>query len=206
MAAALSEKLHILLAPALAFGCSTPYNAFGGTAGVTPRTLTNILCETIRQWYRQGFRTMVIIDGLYDNSEAVDLAARRLKCAHPAMKIILFSLQRDERIRAFIGQYFHEKESGRAAYGMLSLAAYIDPAMIREGAAVGPQQALPDTERYRTWRKRGADPDQYRKLFPHACSGSTMHGFDPEFGRELFGFILQVLVDTVTPLLKSCHQ
>lgn len=206
LASAFSEKLQLLCAPALAFGCSTPYGAFGGTAGVKPRTLTNILCETIRQWYRQGFRIMVIVDSLYDNSEAVDLAVRRLKGACPAMNVIYFSLQRNEQVRAFIGQHFRKKEPGRTVSGILSLAAFIDRALVREGADVCSQKEMGDAESSANWRKRGVDPDQYRRLFPDASDGiGGGCGVDADFGRALFGYILQLLTDAVTPFLPSHH-
>ena len=207
LASALSEKLHLLCAPALAFGCSTPYGAFGGTAGVKPRTMTNILCETIRQWYRQGFRTMVIVDSIYDNSEAVDLAVRRLRIDYPAMNVICFSLQRNEQVRAFIGQHFRKKEPGRAGSGILSMAAYIDRALVRDSAEGISQKAMPDARGLMSWRKRGADPDTYRRLFPDASDGmGGEYGADADFGRELFGFILQILVDAVTPFVTPHHQ
>ena len=201
---ALSAKLRLLLAPALAYGCSIPYMAFEGSAGVKPRTMTNMLCETIRGWYFQGFKAVVIIDALADTGEATDLALRRLKTSHPDRKVFLLPLQRDQRIRAFIGNHVPGKELGRTEYGMLSMAAFIDPALVRAGDTGTPVAARsqPDMERFRTWRKRGADPQQFRKLFPAASSSSIAHRYDADFGRVLFEYILQVLIDTVTPLLE----
>ena len=195
LATALSEKIDALHAPALAFGCSTAYAAFGGTAGVKPRTMTNILCETIRRWSIQGFRTIIIIDSLFDNSEAVEAALKRLKNTSPGMKIISFPLQHDEQVRAFIGRHVQGKESGRTEYGMLSLAAYIDPSLVRQTGR-NDAAAAADTYRYGKWRRKGADPEQFRRLFPECSVSGTACRFDPDFGKELFGFIVQRLVDT----------
>jgi creatinine amidohydrolase/Fe(II)-dependent formamide hydrolase-like protein len=204
LAAALSEKMDILYAPVQPFGCSTAYGAFGGTSGVKPRTMINILCETIRRWQVQGFRTVIIIDSLFDNNEAVDASIRRLKNSNPGMKIIPFSLQRDERVRAFIARHVQGKEYGRTEFGMLSLAASIDPALVRPTGKKDPAAAA-DTARYETWRRRGADPEQYRKLFPDCSSSNAAHRFDPDFGKELFDFIVQLLVDTTKPHLPTHH-
>jgi len=111
LATALSSKLHLLLAPTQAFGCSTPYSAFGGSAGLKARTLTNILCETIRQWYGQGFRAVIIIDGQFDNSEAVDQALRRLKNVKPEMKICAFSLSATSGSVHLSDSMFREKNT-----------------------------------------------------------------------------------------------
>jgi creatinine amidohydrolase/Fe(II)-dependent formamide hydrolase-like protein len=204
-AAALAEKLKILYAPALAVGCSTAYGSFGGTAGVKPRTMTNILYETIRRWQVQGFMMVIIIDGLFDNGEAVEEALRWLKNSAHDLNVVSFSLQRDERIRAFIGRHGGGKEPGRTEYGLLSLAAHIDASLVRP-AEKKQATAAARTECYVTWRKRGADPQQFRKLFPECSVSDAAHPFDPVFGKELFGFILQLLVETTKPLLKSHHQ
>jgi creatinine amidohydrolase/Fe(II)-dependent formamide hydrolase-like protein len=199
---ALSDRRRMLLAPTLGYGCSTPYGAFGGCAGVKPRTQTNILCETVRRWRRQGFEAIVLIDALYDNSEAVDLAVQRLKVSDPDLAVVVFSLQRDKRVRAFVGRQVQGKEPGRTEYGLLSLAAFVDPGLVRKIDNSDIARPQPDAERYRTWRKRGADPQQYRKLFPTASASGERNRFDADFGRELFGFILQLLDEAVEPLLQ----
>lgn len=205
LATALSEKSDTLYAPALPFGCSTAYGAFGGTAGVKPRTLTNILCEAIRRWHAQGFRTIIIIDCLFDNYEAAEAAVLRLKNTNPGLKIIYFSLQRDERVRAFIERHIREKEPGRTEFGLLSLAAFIDRTLARP-AGKKDVTAAADAKTYVTWRKRSADPQQFRKFFPECSSSNAARRFDHKFGRELFDYILQLLVDTATPHLQNNNQ
>lgn len=205
VASALASKLRIILAPTLAYGCSTAAKAFGGSAGVKPRTLTNIVCETFRMWYFQGFRIFIIIDSLADNHEAIGCALRRLARSNPDLKAVMFSLQHDERIREFIGKHQPGRELGRSEFGLLSMAAFIDASLVRGPDADPSDVFVPELERFQTWRKRGADPQQYRKLFPHASSSTIAGRFNAEFGRELFAFILQLLEETVAPLVTSLH-
>jgi creatinine amidohydrolase/Fe(II)-dependent formamide hydrolase-like protein len=206
LASALSATAGIPVAPVLHYGCSTPYGAFGGTAGVKPRTLTNIVCESLRLWYLQGFRKFVLIDALYENSEALDLAAARMKNSNPDSAVMLFSLQRDERIRAFIAGRMAAKEHGRTEYGILSLAAFIDPALVRVAAPAASRVGGADPDRFRVWRKRGADPQQFRKHFPD-CSGPAYNGrYDADFGRELFDYILKLMEETVAPAVRPRTQ
>ena len=200
LATALSSKLHLLWLRRSRLAVQRP-TAHSGGAGVKPRTLTNILCETGRQWYGQGFRTVILLDGLFDNGEAVDKALRRLKNIKPEMKIFAFAFQRDERVRAFIGQHIQGKEYGRTEYGLSSLAACIDPGLVRQPQKNQTAAIAPDLKCFDTWRKRGADPERYRKLFPSAFAGSRTFPFDAAFGKELFDFILQLLVAAVAPLL-----
>jgi creatinine amidohydrolase/Fe(II)-dependent formamide hydrolase-like protein len=200
---ALSRQLSVLCAPGLRLGCSTSFMSFGGTAGVKPRTFANTLCESIRMWYFQGAKAVFVIDALADNHTAVDLAVRRLADSHPECSTTVFSLQRDERVRAFIAQNKPGMELYRAEYGMLSMAAWLDPALVRNPAD-GPSKPWNATSgHFRTWRKRGADPEQFRKLAP-GCSCSEIAAFyHAGFGNELFEFILGLLKETVVQVIQT---
>jgi creatinine amidohydrolase/Fe(II)-dependent formamide hydrolase-like protein len=205
VAAAFSERCRVLLAPVLAYGCSISYRSFEGTAGVKPHALTNLLCETVRGWYYQGFKVLFVIDALMDNGEAIDLAVRRLHTSHPDRTIVTLSLQRDERIRAFIGDHISGKEFGRTEYGMLSLAAYIDMTLVR-ACIVDKREYPPDPQRFRSWRKRGGDPQQFRKYFPDGSSSTIANRFDADFGKQLFEYILQVLSERAAPFLTGAAK
>lgn len=205
LANALSEKMRVLCAPVLGIGCSTPFMSFGGTAGIKPRTFTNIICETVRMWFFQGFRTIIAIDALSENSEALELAERRLKSSHPDRAIYVFSFQQDAQVRAFIARHVPGRELGRTEYGMLSMAAWIDPGLVR-GIDGGPEREKaagtvePDAARYRQWHKRGADPEQFRKQFPDGSSSNIASGFDAGFGKTLFEYILSVIEEKMASL------
>jgi creatinine amidohydrolase/Fe(II)-dependent formamide hydrolase-like protein len=203
LAAALSSRLRIIHAPVLAYGCSTPFRTFAGSAGMKPRTLVNLLCETIRPWFFQGFKVVIIIDALPENERAVAEAVRRLKGSDPEGSVLHFSVQRDERVRAFIGSRVPGRELLRTEYGVLSMAAFIDPELVRPAETSLREPLLPDPERFAVWHKRGADPQQYRKLFPDASSSTIAGTYDAGFGKELFGYILHSLEAAAAPLLAA---
>jgi len=198
LANALSEKMKLLCAPVLSFGCTIPYRSFGGSAGIKSRTLTNILCETIRGWFMQGFKAIIIIDMLTENGEALDLAVQRLKTSNPDCSILVFSIQKDRQGRGFIAGEMPGQELGRTERGMLSLAAWIDPALVREGAKEGVPEIPPDAERFKKWHKRGADPEQFRKYFPGASGSAPGKHYSADFGKRLFGYILEILEEKAT--------
>ena len=203
LARELSRRMRILCAPVLPLGCSTPFMSFGGTGGVKPRTFTNTLCESVRMWYFQGVKAVFIIDALADNHTAVDLAVRRLADSHPECSATVYSLQRDERVRAFIAQSKSGMELYRAEYGMLSLAAWIDPALVRNPADGPSKPWNASSGHFRTWRKRGADPELFRKSAPD-CSCSEIAAFyHAGFGKELFEFILGLLKETVVRVIQT---
>lgn len=194
LANALSEKLQVLCAPVFGPGCSTPFMSFGGTAGVKQRTLGNIFCETVRMWFFQGLRIIVAINTLAENNAALILAEKRLKISHPDCMVVLFSLHHDARVRAFIARHQPGPEPGRTEFGMLSMAAWIDPDLVRGPVKDEvPATAWPDADRFKKWHKRGADPEQFRKLFPNGSSSPIAAGFNAGFGKRLFEYILQTL-------------
>ncbi len=192
----------MLLAPVLHYGCSTPYSAFGGAAGLKPRTLANALCEILRRLRRQGIGRVVIIDPLFDNGPALEEATARLKKWDRNLLIVTFALQRDARVRAFIGRRCTINEPGRSEFAMLSMASYIDPGLVRTGEA-GERKDRPVSkpDLHKKWRRRGADPEQFRALFPDGSTGGEECSPDSAIGRELFEYISAALDETVASLI-----
>jgi creatinine amidohydrolase/Fe(II)-dependent formamide hydrolase-like protein len=201
VASVLSRRHEMLLAPTLHYGCSTPYSDFGGATGMKLRTLTNALCEILRRFRRQGFDSMVIIDPLLDNGPALDEAVNRLKRWDRKLRIVTFGLQREESVKAFIRRRSTIKEFGRSEFAMLSLASYINPRLVQDDTDGGKEMADSTQELYRKWRRRGADPQQFRSLFPDGSAGSGGCRYDSEIGRELFEYIITLIDETIAPLL-----
>jgi hypothetical protein len=119
--------------------------------------------------------------------------------------VVLFSLHHDAWVRAFIAKHQPGPELGRTEYGMLSMAAWIDPDLVRgsvkkdASVTAGPAAA----ERFKKWHKRGADPEQFRKLFPNGSSSTIAAGFNAGFGKQLFEYILQTLEENAASLLPT---
>jgi hypothetical protein len=158
-------------------------------------------------WFFQGFRKIIVLDALSENGDALALAVKRLNISHPDRSIDLFSIQRDSRVRAFIAENIPGRELGRTEYGMLSMAAWIDRGLVRD-IDRGPEDDLPpaikpDADRFRKWHKRGADPEQFRKLFPQGSSSTIATRFDADFGKRLFEYILPLLEEAVASPLPS---
>jgi creatinine amidohydrolase/Fe(II)-dependent formamide hydrolase-like protein len=205
LAQELSLKTGILVAPPLPYGCSTPYASFSGTAGVKPRTLTNILCETIRMWHFQGMNTILVIDSLAHNGDAVTLAQKRCFCSHPGLTITVYSLEQCDDLRAFIAKETGGEELDRKEFALLSMAAWIDSGLVRPA----PEKAFIASDairsRFRTWHKRGADPEQLRKFAPGCSCSNSAHRYDPDIGRSLFEYILESLEKIAAGVISPHH-
>ena len=158
IALALSCRHRMLMAPTLNYGCSTPYSAFGGAVGVKPRTLTNLLCEILRQFCRQGVRFVVIIDPLWDNGPALEEAMRRAAASDRNLHVILICLQRDARIVSFIKRRCGEQSGERCEEAMRALGAFCGlRAAYRQNQ--GKRESAPGLkERCRTVASQGGRP------------------------------------------------
>lgn len=199
----LSRKIRLLCAPVISYGNSTAFMSFGGSAGTKPRTLTNTVCETMRMWYFQGIRYVIIIDALYENREAIDLALSRLARSNPECKAEAFSIQRDRRVREFVEKNASGSESYRSEYGMLSMAAWIDPGLVRAPAGARSKTAKIDAQRVLTWRKRGGDPEQLRKFAADGSCSEIAAVYSADFGETLFRFILGLLEEIVARIIRG---
>ena len=106
-------------------------------------------------------------------------------------------LQRDGSVLEFAGKFFKTGMPALPAAAMRSLASHLEPGLIRP-AAETPSRAQPPAEIFRTWAKRGMDPQRFRKLYP---DGPVAPPHDAAFGRQLFEFILQLIDAQLSPLI-----
>jgi len=185
-AAAIAKELalrcHILTAPVVPFGCSTPFIGFTGAAGLKPRTFINMLCDILHAYIFQGIEKIFLLSAAPFNAKPAAEAVKRLKSAYPQATVLLFNIntvlaKEIKNGRESGGGINVNTDSGSrkkdkdAAFGfdrddalLLSIYAYL-----RQEAFDGVDSIIPknvDEDRYRTWKKRGMDPQKLRKLFP----------------------------------------
>jgi hypothetical protein len=185
----IAQQSETLFVPPLHFGCSIPFMAFAGTSGVKQRTLSNTLLELCEGWKHHGVQTIVILDCMFENREAIDYALHRLSLRRLAPKTVLLRWYEDSAIRKFIATELNAGERGRPEWALLSMGAWLSGKSF-DAIDIPEQQSLRQVE----WRKRGADPDRFKKLFPHALCSSLAKKHNPEDGHRLFEFIVQRFV------------
>lgn len=171
----LSNMTNMLIAPTVNFACSAPFVSFDGAAGVKPRTFVNMLCEIIGVYVFQGVCKIVLINAAPFNVEPVAEVIARLKKKFSHVEIILLDINSFENV-------------GREKFGfdrndavLLSLAgksfcgddeSICDNKSLEKLSIKQTDEGLKDTKeistQYKTWRKRGRDPQKLKKLFPNA--------------------------------------
>jgi len=179
-----SKASGALFAPAFAYGCSLPFSAFAGTGGVRLRVLLNALTDLIREWVRQGFRRLLVVDVTWGNREALDEALDRVKGERGAV-VAAYRWEDDSAVRECVQRLFGRVEQGRWDMPLLCMASHLLGTQVRlEALGAGKR---PDDQTTRNWIRRGRDPERFRKLFPSALLWPVTQGVNPQHGAESFG-------------------
>ncbi len=84
--ASLVPKTAVL--PPLNYGMSEHYKEFPFTVSLQPETETALIFDILASVYREGIRKVLLLNGHDGNIASIEIAARKLKVAHPEMKIV----------------------------------------------------------------------------------------------------------------------
>jgi creatinine amidohydrolase/Fe(II)-dependent formamide hydrolase-like protein len=192
IAGELSARCRLLCAPPLPFGCSTPFISFPGAAGVKPRTMVNLLCEIIHAYILQGAKHVFLVNAAPFNKPPAAEAAKRVETKYKGVKVSIFD------INTIVGI---NNNIDRADTALLAIAAYLDQEQINISGINNNRRTSIPPDQYRTWKKRGADPQKLKKLFPDGLllsDTNELTNITPQHGKELFDRVVALCVDFAT--------
>lgn len=201
VAHALGERMDILVAPLLPFGCSVPFMSFSGSSGMKPRTFTNLMLELLHCYIFQGIRSLVLVNAAPFNSEPLEEVRERLSEKYAEVRVMVFDLNLDSRVRKFA--FVDENGCGNDRNEKLfaSLLSFVAPELLHGGKEKLSVKTA-SVKEYRTWRKRGRDPQKYRSLFPNGLVCTEAADFDHQQGREFFEFLVNTAQSDISTLLE----
>ncbi len=197
----ISERCGILLQPVLSYGNSTGFRSFGGSSGIKKNIYASLLKNIINDSVCWGTGYIFIVNGSFDSNGVIDSVVSSFqKHADKPTTITALNWQRDSFIRSFIARHHDGREAGRSEYGLLSMAAYLRPSLLKtdEGKQ---RRSVVDEATVIRWKKLGSDPDKFRKLFPWCSTSVSGQQFDPEFGRELYETIVTHFQEKINTVL-----
>jgi creatinine amidohydrolase/Fe(II)-dependent formamide hydrolase-like protein len=192
-----------LVTPMLPFASSPLFKAFPGCVSMGSSGYENILSYICSGYVYQGFKRILLLQSVLMPDQALEMILKRLKKYSADAQIKLYSWQNDKLVVDFL-----QSESGVSAFerleiGLLSLAGYIDKDAVRDISFTG----VPDEvtlSQYKTWRKRGADPHKFRKLFPSGITSKKgVVPPSPDLGKKLFQYILNIMISEYSDFLKA---
>ena len=181
IAGELSKRCNILVAPLIPFGCSAPFMSFAGSAGVKPRTFVNMLCDISHAYIFQGVKKIFLINAAPFNKEPMAEAARRLEAKYPQVSVAAFD------INACMGS---DAGIDRNDALLLSLLSYLRPELFTNEPIC--YNKIPQ-DQYRTWKKRGRDPQKLRKLSPNGLLLTSQPDICSTRGQEYFELIVETI-------------
>jgi len=197
----LSARCRLLCAPPLPFGCSTPFISFPGAAGVKPRTMINLLCEILHAYILQGAKQIFLVNAAPFNNLPATEAAKRIEAKYDGVKVFVFD------INTIVGI---NNNIDRADTALLSMAAYLDQEHSIDTSCINSNRRKSVTaDQYRTWKKRGADPQKLRKLVPEGLlllDNNELIDISPERGKEIFYRVVAFCVDEAAHGLKTLSE
>lgn len=201
VAHALAERLDILVAPLLPFGCSVPFMSFPGSSGIKPRTFINLMLELIHCYIFQGITNLVLLNAAPFNCEPLKEVLKRLRKKYSEIRVTVFDFNLDSRIREFASLDSTGCGNDRNEKLFLSLLSFLAPELLHGRKGEFSMKAASD-KKYRIWRKRGRDPQKYRSLFPNGLVCADAADCDPQKGRDIFEFLVNTAQSDISTLLE----
>jgi creatinine amidohydrolase/Fe(II)-dependent formamide hydrolase-like protein len=199
----IAERCGVLLAPLLSYSNTTAYRAFGGSVGVKKNIFESSVVNMVNDSSSWGIRKLFIFDGTFGSYTLLQKTIARIeKRRTNKVTIFLFNWQREETIRTFIEKNLEGKELGRSEFGIMSIAAYFKPYLIRPLLSRKKKKGTLDKEVYNRWLKRGEDPHKFRRLFPHCTTSFIKNKIDPQFGKALLDVIVDYYGNSITNVIS----
>jgi creatinine amidohydrolase/Fe(II)-dependent formamide hydrolase-like protein len=175
-----------------------PFNAYGGSAGLRRKTVSNFVTECCKTWFLQGFKRIMILTLCMDGSPGVRMAVSRLNKRQRSVKAADFcSLQNEDAFREFCDKRYGGTELGRSEWGLRALMSYLRPGLFRRNMD-DRIPIVPSREEYGKWYRRGMDPYKLRKMSPNANLSDFVDTFDAAAGKKLFDIAVELLTDKIT--------
>jgi hypothetical protein len=202
LAVQLAKCCDSLVAPLLPYASSPLFKAFPGCVAMGSSGYETVLSSICKSFIYQGFKKILLLQSSLMPDDSVAAALKRVKSARNGGDVRLYNWQADPRIVTFM-----KKEAGieafeRLEHAQLLLASYINGECIRSGVFAG-GGSQPTVPQYKTWKKRGADPHKYRKLFPSGISSTKGDkNLSSDLGKKLFQYILDCMIEDYSGFLK----
>jgi creatinine amidohydrolase len=140
LARRVSEGRRLVVAPPMFFGAySRPRTGggrhFAGSVGLPGRVLERVVSTLVTDWFRQGFRRVVVLNGHWENAwtllEAVEQAIEPYRGTHRALLVHWWDQVRAEDIRRIFGDSFPGWEAEHASITETSIMEFLRPDLVR---------------------------------------------------------------------------
>lgn len=176
LAARLSARTEVPIAPRIPFGMSESHMAFPGTFTLTQETLQTLYLELIQSAYRQGWRRLLVLNGHGGNRAAWNWAAPLAMKVKSDLRIIVTHWWTEESVRAIARQAVGRNE-GHAGLEETAAVLASRPYLVKLGEAEGHANA-PDS----VWSQ---PPNEVRAALPIGAIGVNPSDATADLGEQI---------------------
>lgn len=202
LAVKLADHCSSLVAPMLPYASSPLFKAFPGCVVMGSSGYETILSSVCNSFIYQGFKRILLLQSSLMPDDSVAAVLKRVKNFGNGGEVRLYNWQSDARVVAFLKKESTAESFDRLEHAQLHLASYINNESIRSEACTGSESPV-TSQQYKTWKKRGADPHKYRKLFPSGISSTKGdENLSSDLGKKLFQYILDYMITDYSEFLK----
>ena len=182
---------RLIVAPPMFFGAySRPRTGggrhFPGSVGLPGRVLESVVGTLLADWFRQGFRNLVVLNGHFENSwtllEAIEQGMERSSPDQKALLIHWWDQVSPDDIRRIFGGSFPGWEAEHASITETSMMEYVRPDLVRTSL-----KADGGAQRMTTYDIFPAPADI---LWPNGIGYSALPA-SPELGEQLVGVLVR---------------
>lgn len=185
LAARLSARTGVPIAPPLPVGMSEAHMAFPGTLTLSQDTLQSVYLEMVQSAYRQGWRRLFVLNGHGGNQAAWNWAATLAAKVKPDLKIYIGHWWSEPSVRDFAREVMGRNE-GHAGLEETAAVLVTRPHLVRLEAAVGEEAISSEI-----WSR---PPDEVRAAVPSGAVGANPADATADFGEQMLERLLREYV------------
>lgn len=190
IAAEVSSKTGIMVAPALAFGMARHHMEFPGTMSFKPSTYVTVICELLSSLADHGFEKVLIINGHGGNIAPLTTAFSEVLMTHPKLNLKLSNWWHLKEVQDYEKIHFGEKNGFHATVGEVSATRYTHPEAYEN--VVFKEEF--ETVREYPWP---LSPSEFRKTFPDGRMASQPYLSSVAHGEKIFHLATESIIQSL---------
>ncbi|MCK5163328.1 MAG: creatininase family protein [Desulfobacula sp.] len=198
VAAGISEKIKVMIAPTLQIGMSQHHLSFPGSMTLRPTTMIALIKDVILSLAGHGFTHLFFLNGHGGNVDSIKAAFSEIYAEHSLLKrpssshLHLCNWYDGKRVEALGNKYFEGVKGHHATPSEISLSFYAYPNAVKK-ADLTPKVAPVNDFR---------DCFDFQNNFPDGRIGSDSSLASIDIGKELF----EGAVQDVLEIYQSFYQ
>jgi creatinine amidohydrolase len=171
IAQGIGKATGVAVAPAVTYGMALAQMGFPGTLSLRPATLTAVLEDLFRGFYRHGFRRILLVNGHGGNKASLANAVQQTAYDLSALQIKLFEWWLDAEAYQVVREMTGERDGSHAAASETSFMLAVRPDAVKMERLTGRDAPIRPSREITTLQSFASQyPDGIMGLHPKTAS------------------------------------